>query len=380
MGLDFPQSPRSTLGIEWELMCVDRRSGELRPAAPEILARIDGDPSRYPHATVEFQTNTVEIASAPHEHVRDAVADLRRVIEQVRDAAEPLGIDMIGGGTHPFSQWFRQHVTPHKPRYDKIVERAQWWARQMMIWGVHVHVGIDDRAKAIPLMNALLTYFPHFQALSASSPYWASERTGYASNRALIYQQLPTAGMPPIFRDWSEYESMVEDLIATDVISDSTELRWDIRPSSRWGTLEVRIFDGVATLEEVAGLAALTQCVVEDLSTRMDAGEPLEVLQPWFLKENKWRAARYGLDARIITNRSGEQALVRDELAALVRRLQPAAERLGCLTELRTVLHVLETGAGYQRQLAAADENDGSLKAVVAHLVAELRDGMPGAG
>ncbi|WP_157156561.1 glutamate--cysteine ligase [Diaminobutyricimonas sp. LJ205] len=380
MRLDFPQSPRSTLGIEWELMCVDRRSGELRPAAPEILAKVGSDTSKFPHATVEFQTNTVELATAPHSRVADAVADLAGVLESVRNAAEPLGVDLIGGGTHPFAQWFRQHLTPNKPRYEKVLERAQWWARQMLIWGVHVHIGVDDKQKAIPLLNALLTYYPHFQGLSASSPFWASERTGYASNRALIYQQLNTAGMPPLLKDWDEFESMVGDLVRAGVIDDATELRWDIRPSSRWGTLEVRIFDGVATLDEVGALAALTQCVVEDLSSRMDAGEEPVVLQQWYLRENKWRAARYGLDATIITNREGDQAPLRDELRQLIARLEPTAERLGCLNELRFALTILESGAGYERQLAAAEASDGSLKAVVAHLTAELRDGIQPVG
>jgi carboxylate-amine ligase len=361
-------------------MCVDRRSGELRPAAPEILAKVDSDTSTYPHATVEFQTNTVELATAPHKRVADAVADLAHVLEQVRDAAEPLGVDLIGGGTHPFAQWFRQHLTPNKPRYEKVLERAQWWARQMLIWGVHVHIGVEDKHKAIPLLNALLTYYPHFQGLSASSPFWASERTGYASNRALIYQQLNTAGMPPLLEDWAEFESMVGDLVRAGVIDDATELRWDIRPSSRWGTLEVRIFDGVATLDEVGALAALTQCVVEDLSSRMDAGEHPVVLQNWFLRENKWRAARYGLDATIITSREGDQAPLRDELRRLIERLEPTAARLGCLDELRFGLTILESGAGYERQLAAAEAGDGSLKAVVAHLTAELRDGIQPAG
>ncbi|WP_166873679.1 glutamate--cysteine ligase [Salinibacterium sp. ZJ450] len=376
MPLDFPQSPRSTLGIEWELLCVDRRSGELRPAAPEILAQLASDTTRYPHATAEFQTNTVELASAPHTRVADAVADIAEVLDQVREAAEPLGVDLAGAGTHPFSEWFRQHLTPGKPRYEKVLERAQWWARQMLIWGVHVHVGVEDKQKVIPLLNALLTYFPHFQALSASSPYWVGDNTGYASNRALIYQQLPTAGLPPAFADWAEYESMVGDLVRTGVIDEPSELRWDIRPSIKWGTIEVRVFDSVATLEEVGCLAALTQCLVEELSTQLDEGRELPTLQYWFLRENKWRAARYGLDAEIITTRAGDQTSVRDELRALARRLEPIAERLGCLDELRFVEVILARGAGYQRQLAAAAEQGGSLRAVVASLVDETRDGL----
>ena len=337
-------------------------------------------PSTYPHATVEFQTNTVELASAPHTRVMDAVADLGALLEQVRGAAEPLGVELAGAGTHPFSPWFRQHMTPGKPRYEKVLDRAQWWARQMLIWGVHVHIGVEDKAKVIPLINALLTYFPHFQALSASSPYWEGDNTGYASSRALIYQQLPTAGLPPAFADWAEYESFVGDLVRTGVIEETSELRWDIRPSSKWGTIEVRVFDSVSTLEEVGCLAALTQCLVEDLSTTLDEHREVPSLQYWFIRENKWRAARYGLDADIIITRDGAESPVRDELLALVDRLRPVAERLGCLDELGFVSHILTHGAGYERQLAAAAEQGGNLHAVVASLVDETRDGLqPGA-
>ena len=187
---------------------------------------------------------------------------------------------------------------------------------------------------------------------------------------------MPTAGLPPAFADWDEYESMVADLVRTGVIDEPSELRWDIRPSIKWGTIEVRVFDSVATLEEVGCLAALTQCLVEELSTQFDEGRELPSLQPWFVRENKWRAARYGMEAEIITSRGGDQAPVRGELRALAHRLEPVAERLGCLNELRFVDVILDRGAGYERQLAYAAEQGGSLRAVVASLVDETRDGL----
>jgi carboxylate-amine ligase len=165
----------------------------------------------FPHVTGELLTNTVEIVSAPHHRVRDAVADLVCLVEWVSALAEPMGVDLISSGTHPFSQWFQQQVTPGKLRYDTLIDRTRWWGRQMMIWGVHVHVAVDDRRKVFPIIDGLLTYLPHFQALSASSPFWAGENTGYASNRALLFQQLPTAGLPPQFTEWSQYEAMVAD-------------------------------------------------------------------------------------------------------------------------------------------------------------------------
>ncbi|GAB3618240.1 glutamate--cysteine ligase [Okibacterium endophyticum] len=373
MSIDFAPSERSLLGIEWEIACVDRTSGELAPAAPEILAKL-GRASGFPHVTEELLTNTVELVSAPHRRAKDAVAELTTMVRRIADISEPLGVALMAAGTHPSSQWFRQEVTPGSPRYNRIIERTQWWGRQMMIWGVHVHVGIEDRRKVLPIIAGLLTYLPHFQALSASSPFWAGEKTGYASNRPMLFQQLPTAGLPPQMDEWSDYEHIIDDLIGAGVIEESTQLHWDIRPSPKWGTIEVRGFDSISTAREIGAIGALTQCLVEHLSSELDAGREIERLQPWFVRENKWRAARYGMDARVIRNPAGEQVVVSEDLLTLVETLTPAAERLGCLDELDGVRGIVRNGASYQRQLRVADENDGSLKSVVASLVAELRD------
>jgi carboxylate-amine ligase len=377
MGIDFRRSERSRLGVEWEIACVDRRSGELAPAAPQLLSRL-GTAEEFPHVTGELLTNTVEIVSAPHHRVRDAVADLTRLVERVGTFAEPMGVDLMSSGTHPFSQWFQQQVTPDKPRYDTLIDRTRWWGRQMMIWGVHVHVAVEDRRKVLPIVDGLLNYVPHFQALSASSPFWAGETTGYASNRALMFQQLPTAGLPPQFTEWSQYEAMVADLQHTGVIAELTELRWDIRPSPRWGTIEVRTFDGISTAREIGAIAALTQCLVEYFSRELDAGRALPSLQPWFVRENKWRAARYGMDAIIIQNSAGDERLVTKDLNELLPTLAPVAESLDCSTQLEDLRDIIDRGASYQRQLRVAAANDGSLKAVVSSLVRELREGQPG--
>jgi carboxylate-amine ligase len=376
MRIDFGSSLRSRLGIEWEIACVDRRSGELTPAAPELLAKL-GTMDSFPHVTGELLTNTVEIVSAPHRRTTDAVADLTRLLDRVSALAELMGVDLISSGTHPFSQWFQQQVTPDKPRYDTLIDRTRWWGRQMTIWGVHVHVAVDDRRKVFPIIDGLLTYLPHFQVLSASSPFWAGENTGYASNRALMFQQLPTAGLPPQFTEWSQYEAMVADLIHVGVIDDLNELRWDIRPSPRWGTIEVRTFDGIPTAREIGAIAALTQCLVEHFSRELDAGREVPTMQPWFVRENKWRAARYGMDAIIIQNAAGDERLVTADLEQLVQSLAPIADSLECSAELEHVRGIVNHGASYQRQLRVASDSNGSLKAVVSSLVRELRDDQP---
>lgn len=382
MPIEFAASPRSTVGLEWEIAIVDRSSGELASVGDRVLDMLDAisPGGKHPFITSELLTNTVELVSSVHATVGAAVADLEGQLAEVRAVVEELGdYELICAGSHPFSQWYDQQLTD-KPRYHKLIERTRWWGRNMMIWGVHVHVGVEDRAKALPLVDGLLTYLPHLQALSASSPFWAGVDTGYASNRALMFQQLPTAGLPYQLADWAAYERFVDDLQRTGVIEDHSEVRWDIRPSPRWGTIEVRVCDGVSTARELGAIGALVQCLVEWMSGRLDRDEPLTVLQPWYTRENKWRAARYGLDAVVITDASGSERPVADDLLDVVERLAPVAARLGCSAELAEVRQMVEGGASAQRQVKVAEAAGGDLRAVVDHLAHELREGMDARG
>ncbi|MEO7016562.1 MAG: glutamate--cysteine ligase [Leifsonia sp.] len=377
MQIEFAESERSTVGIEWELALVDASNGELVHIAEEVLRELGTPDGReHPQITHELLLNTVELVSRVHRTVPAAITDLQELIGLVRGVTDPLGVELMCAGTHPFAQWYEQKVTPNE-RYDRLLDRTQWWGRQMMIWGIHVHVGIDERDKALPIVNGLLTYYPHLQALSASSPYWAGAKTGYASNRALMFQQLPTAGLPWQFGSWANYEEYVQDLVTTGVVTDHSEVRWDIRPSPKWGTVEMRACDGLSTADEVAAVAALIHCLTDRMSGMLDEGREPVTLQPWFVRENKWRAARYGLDAEIIVAPDGEERLVSDALRDLIVDLEPFAERLGCVAELQTVDVILRKGASYQRQLAVADANGGSLQAVVGSLTRELREGLP---
>jgi len=375
--LPFAQSERSTVGIEWEVALVDADSGDLRQAAQTLLDAVrPDDGAEHPHITQELLRNTIEVSSGKCVTVREAADDLQRALDEVAAAAEPLRIDLMGGGTHPFANWATQKVSD-KQRYATLIDRTQWWGRQMLIYGVHVHVGIEDRDKVLPLSRAMLTVFGHIQSLSASSPFWAGKDTGYASNRALLFQQLPTAGLPFGFEEWSQLEQYVGDMMHTGVIDQFNEVRWDIRPSPRFGTLEMRIADGAANLLEVTAISALTHCFVEHFSSLLDAGQSLPTLPPWFLQENKWRSARYGMDAILITNAAGDEELVTDSVGHWLSVLAPVAERLGCVAELEQIRVILRRGASYQRQRAVARRNAGELDAVVASLVAEFKAGRP---
>lgn len=376
MTIEFAASERSTLGVEWEIAMVDRNTGELVQVADEVLAALASpDGSAHPQITHELLLNTVELVSRVHHTVRDAVADLRAQIAEVQAVTDPLGVELMCAGTHPFGQWFDQRASASE-RYDRLLDRTQWWGRQMLIWGIHVHVGVEERDKALPLVNGLLSYYPHLQALSASSPFWGGVKTGYASNRALMFQQLPTAGLPWQFGTWANYEQYVDDLVKTGIVNDYTEVRWDIRPSPHWGTIEMRACDGLSTAQEIGAVAALIQCVVEHMSRRLDAGDDLPTLQPWFVRENKWRAARYGMDAEIILDSSGAERLVTDDIRELLETLAPIAAELDCTEELHQVELILDKGASYQRQLAVAEATGGSLPAVVSSLTRELRHGL----
>ena len=375
MTVPFATSARSSVGLEWELMLADTATGDLIPRASELLAAVEDDSSleRYT-VTGELLTNTVEVTSGIGDTVAAAVDDIADAIAEVRTYTDLHGIDLLCAGSHPFAQWFDQSVTD-KTRYHKLIERTQWWGRNMMIWGIHVHVGIEDVNKVFPIINALTVYLPHLQALSASSPFWAGERTGYASNRALVFQQLPTAGLPWPLKDWSEFEGYLDDMVGTGVMEDATEVRWDIRPAPRWGTIEVRACDGMSTLPELAAVAALVQVLVEHFSRRLDEGLPLETIQPWFVRENKWRAARYGLDARVIVDHLGTQRHVAEHLRETLEQVADLAVELKCARELTGIETILTGGASYARQLAVADAAEGDLREVVRHLVAEFRSG-----
>jgi len=380
MKIDFASSRQSTLGVEWELALVDAETGELASVAKEVLRGVAArhpelnEDDEHPHIKQELLLNTVELVTGICNTVAEAKADLSSSLAAVRDVTDPMGVEIFCAGSHPFSRPQLQPVTD-KERYAKLIDRTQWWGRQMVIYGVHVHVGLDSRDKVLPVLDGLVNYFPQFQALSASSPFWGGEDTGYASQRALMFQQLPTAGLPFQFASWEDFEAYAQDMFTTGVIDSLSEIRWDIRPVPHFGTIEMRICDGLASLEEVGAIAALTQCLVDEFSTTLDNGGTIPTMPPWHVQENKWRAARYGLDAIIILDAAGNEQLVTDHIRETVARLEPVAVKLGCVAELADVLKIIERGAGYQRQRRVAAEHGGDLRAVVLDLVQQMRKG-----
>ena len=365
--IDFSGSERPTLGVELEFALVDAHTRDLNNEAAAVIAEI----GETPRVHKELLRNTIEVVTGVCDTVAEAMADLRSTLTSTRAVVEDRGMELFCAGTHPFAQWSAQELTDG-PRYAELINRTQWWGRQMLIWGVHVHVGISSAHKVMPIISSLLNQYPHLLALSASSPYWSGQDTGYASNRAMMFQQLPTAGLPFQFRSWRQFESFVHDQKTTGIIDHVNEIRWDIRPSPQLGTVEIRVFYGVSNLRELSALVALTHCLVVDLDRRLDAGEQLPMMPPWHVQENKWRAARYGLDAIIILDAESNERPLIEDLHDLLDRLTPVAESLHCGDELAAVADIPRLGASYQRQRRVAEARGGDLCAVVDALVSEL--------
>ena len=374
MRIDFNSSPRSSLGVEWELMLVDRETRALTSGATEILDELHPG-GEHPTAKKELLQSTIEIITGVCSNVGEATADLAGTLEHLVPLAEKRGLGLMCAGTHPITNWRTQQISDN-PRYAKLIDDMQWLARRMQIFGVHVHVGVRSPDKAIAMVNALSAYIPHFLALSASSPYWVGGETGLASARSKVFEGLPTAGLPQQVEGWAGFERYMETLIKTETIASIKEVWWDIRPHPTYGTVELRICDGLPTLAEVGMVAALSQCLVEMMDREIDKGYTLPTPKRWVVQENKWRAARYGLDARIIVSEDTTQPIC-EALAELVQDLRPTAERLGCAEQLAMVQQVLEGGASYQRQRAVAAASGGDLTAVVDSLLEEFTAGHP---
>ena len=375
MSIKFSKSERSTIGIEWELQLIDKDSFDLRQCASAVIEEVERLHPQNSLVHREMLLNTVEVISRPRRNVRDCLMDLKEGINLVRPVTSALRVELASAGSHPFANPSYQQVTDSK-RYEELVNRTQYWGRQMLLFGTHVHVGVEDRDKVLPIQNYLTSKLGHIQALFASSPYWAGVDTGYCDNRAMVFQQLPTAGKPYQFETWEELEDFTSGMLKTGVIDSFDQVRWDIRPSPKFGTIEARVADASSTLQEVAACAALTQALVETASRQLDAGKELPVLPDWFVRENRWRAARYGMDAILIEDADGEEALLTASLPVWLEELSPAAEDLGCAEELWSLLDIVKLGVGYQRQRTIF-EHTNSYEAVVAFLMAEMEAGEP---
>ncbi|MCG7276799.1 glutamate--cysteine ligase [Corynebacterium singulare] len=371
---NFARSPEPTLGVEWEVALVDPVTWDLVPRGAEL---IDSVRAAHPdiHLEKEFLQNTVELVTGVCRTVPEAMGDLGASLSAVREAATAMDVRLWASGGHPFTD-FRKNPVSNKASYSEIINRTQYWGQQMLLWGTHVHVGIRHEDRVWPIINALMTKYPHLLAISACSPAWEGLDTGYASNRTMLYQQLPTAGMPYQFENWTQWQSYMRDQAISGVINHTGSMHFDIRPASKWGTIEVRISDATSNLRELSAIVALTHCLVVHYDRMLDAGDTLPTLQPWHVAENKWRGARYGMDALVITSRETDERWVKDELADMLEELAPLSQELGCARELQLVQEIIDSGAGYQRQRRLYEET-GSWQKVVKATADEMEQLLP---
>ncbi|MDH4168533.1 MAG: glutamate--cysteine ligase [Acidimicrobiia bacterium] len=377
MQIPFTTNAFPTVGVELELHVIDPVTGNLANAAVDILGELGrGHPdNEHPKAKHELFQSTIEIITGVCRTPAEARSDLESTLAEVRAAAQERGLSLISAGTHPFGLARDQLVTPSS-RYAALVEEMQWTARRLLICGTHIHVGVRSGEHAIAIVNELQRHLPLFLILSSSSPYLEAEDTGMASCRSKVFEALPTAGLPPQLRDWNDFEMFMETLIHSGCISSIREVWWDVRPHPDFGTVELRMCDATPTLREVTALTALAQSLVAHLSEKIDAGELGPPPREWSVRENRWLAARHGIDAELIVDDRGRRVPARDLLEKLVHDLAPTAGRLGAAAELADTLELWSIGPGYLRQRRIT-EAGGSLEDIVADLARQLDSGEP---
>jgi carboxylate-amine ligase len=346
----FGSTAAFTIGIEEEYQLLSAESHELVPRFDEIAAEANDERVRQ-----ELMTSVLEAATGIHERVSEAIGEVREMRRRLRAAAEAHGALIASAGTHPFSRWEHQEITD-TPRYQGVVEELRWVAEQVAIFGLHVHVAVPDGDAAAATTTAVRTHIPELLALSANSPYWQGHATGLASTRSKVFETMPRSGLPPRLDSYAEFEQLVERGSAAGFFTDYTYLWWDVRPHPKLGTVELRAFDAQTRIESVAAIAALAQCLVATLAANRPAPQPRT-----FVDENKWRAARYGLDADLIDLARDTERPAREAIRELLDAAEPVARRLGCGDELAEVERILERGNGADEQRRVHEEEGGLL-------------------
>ncbi len=365
-------APSLTLGIEEEYQIIDPDTRELRSYITEILK---SDHVSIRQVKPELHQSVVEMGTSvcrtPAE-VRREVIRLRRT---VMDLAHQSGLEIAAAGTHPFSSWLKQEITPFE-RYTNIREDLQELAQKNLIFGMHVHVGIEDREFLIDAYNVSRYFLPHLLCLSTSSPFWMGRNTGLKSYRSVVFRNLPRTGVPPVFRSWPDYESLVTTLVRSGSINDGSKLWWDVRPHWRYGTLEFRNCDICTRVDEAVCIAAIFQAIVAKLWKLRRDNMTFRVYATQLIEENKWRAARYGLDGNLVDFGKEQEAPARDLLRELVEWfIGDVLDELGSRDEVEYAFRIMDEGTSADRQLATYADT-GDLKAVVDQLVRETAEGV----
>jgi glutamate---cysteine ligase / carboxylate-amine ligase len=367
--LEFQSNRLPTLGIEIELGLVDLNTMDLSSSFNELVARLPACSSE--RFKPEIIQSVLEINTDVCETIRDAEKELRGRLSVVEQACDELGVTLWWGGLHPFAKCSDQMVT-NDDRYQRLVDQLQILARRMVTFGLHVHVGVDSGDKAVMICDRILRHLPTLLALSSSSPYWQGEPTGLQSYRSKVMELLPTAGLPPLMRNWSEYVWLVNHMVGTGFIDTIRELWWDVRPHHNFGTVEIRMCDMPGNLEDTLALSALIHCLVKSLSDEIDQGAYQHDCHPMLVRQNKWRAARFGGHAQLVDAFTYEVRSLPQVVDELVERLRSTAEDLGCGEYLDHCRAMAAAPTWAERQQTLARET-GSLQETVRQLTQQSR-------
>ena len=356
--------PSYTLGIEEELMIVDAETLELTNA---VEAMLQETPDVAGEVKPELMEAVPEIATTPCANTAEAGAELRELRRRVQGVAADRGLAIGSAGTHPFALWEEQRIVS-RPRYRDLVAQLGFVARQELIFGAHVHVGLDDADKAIHVANGMRVHVPLLLALSANSPFWRADATGLHSTRTPIFRAFPRVGIPPLYESFDDFARRVRFMVDSRVMEDYSYLWYDVRPHPNFGTVEVRVMDAQTRVEHTLGLAALVQALVKELAEHYEAGKKLSRYPYEMLDENKWLAARKGLEGELVDLPRSERVLARDLAQRVLDRMREHSQELGSERELEGIEDLLERGNGAARQVIVYEANH-DLREVMSEIV-----------
>jgi glutamate---cysteine ligase / carboxylate-amine ligase len=349
--------PSYTIGIEEELMILDPSDWQLANAIEGLLEDAGGTESQgVEDIKPELHESVLEIATRPCRDTQEAGSELRALRRRVAEIAARRDLTIGSAGTHPFALWEDQRISA-RPRYRDLIDALRFVARQEVIFGMHVHVGIDDADKAIHVANGMRVHVPVLLALSANSPFWRSQATGLASTRMPIFRQFPRVGMPPAYADWDDFEKRIGFMVDAKTVEDYTYLWYDVRPHPNFGTVEIRAMDGQTRVEHTLALAALIQAMVKELAEHFEAGEKLADYPFEMLDDNRWIAARHGLEGEMVDLPSYERVPTKALVRRLHDRLKDHADDLGSADDLAGILDLLDNGNGAHRQAVVYEAN-----------------------
>lgn len=366
----FKQNADLTLGVEIELQLIDDKTLNLSSKGEELLLASASNQK----IKQEFYLSTVEVNTGICNTVQETELDLRQSLYFLRAIGKDLDLRFATTGCHPFARYADCIISPTE-RYYELIDRNQWLTRRMTVYGLHVHLGMKSGDDCIRFNNFFMHLLPHLLALSSSSPFWQGDDTGLASCRPTTYEALPTAGQPYCVKNWREFESLYFTLKKCEAIKSLRDLWWDIRPSPGFGTLEIRVCDGLATLEETLAIVSFIHGLALWFRDNGDWIDQVQLPAPWICRENKWRVIRYGLDAEIITSCTGNLKPIRQDIEDWLLKISPYVKSLGYDHYIASLGKILNLGTSSQRQRLVLQKTQ-SLNKVVLHNILEFEKGM----